>query len=154
MPSFPPGANVKGGTSAAPVHRESARAFYAPLLPLVLQLHREGKSLRQIARELDARGIPTRYEFRRWAPEQVRRVLARALAKEASQKVGDVGAGGPAAELVERCRALGHRLAVEDGEVIVYRTAAGVPATDALLDELTAHEPEVIRLLRAGAELC
>jgi hypothetical protein len=89
MPAFPPGAHQKGGQASAPVNRELAREFYEPIIPIVLELRRQGLSLRQIARELDRRGIRTRQvgkyesfgsdmEIIRWSAQQVRRVLARA----------------------------------------------------------------------------
>jgi hypothetical protein len=56
MPAFPPDAHQKGGRNAAPVHAEAAREFYASILPIVAELHRQGLSLRGIARELDKRG--------------------------------------------------------------------------------------------------
>src|SRR5207247_8181133 len=57
---FPPGANVRGGRNAAPVHAEMADAFYAHIIPIVVELRRQGQSLRVIARELDKREIRTR----------------------------------------------------------------------------------------------
>jgi len=59
-----------------------AREFYAPIIPIVLELHRQGLSLRAIARELGQRGIKTRQEWRHWSATQVRRVLARARKAE------------------------------------------------------------------------
>jgi hypothetical protein len=60
MPKFPADAHLKGGRNAAESHRQAAREFYAPLLPLVAELRRQGLSLRAIARELDRRGVRTR----------------------------------------------------------------------------------------------
>src|ERR1035438_6745026 len=99
MPKFPKGANLKGGRNAAPVLAEMAREFYAPIIPIVMELHNQGLSLRAIGRELDRRGIRTRQEsssafmgvdadckpiwdttINRWSAAQVRRVLARGLA--------------------------------------------------------------------------
>jgi hypothetical protein len=77
MPGFPPGVHLIGGRNAAPVNAQLAREFYTPILPLVAELHRQGLSLRAIARELDRRGIKTRPEWDRWSATQVRRVLAR-----------------------------------------------------------------------------
>jgi hypothetical protein len=81
MPGFPPGAHHKGGQAAALTHRQLAAAFYRPLLPLVLALHRHGLSLRAIAGELDRRGVKTRMGCpeQSWSATQVKRVLARAL---------------------------------------------------------------------------
>ena len=91
-PGFPPGVHLKGGRNAAPVLAEMAREFYAPIIPIVLELRRQGLSLRAIGRELDRRGIRTRVgcfyrSFRsrprivRWSAAQVRRVLIRAEAE-------------------------------------------------------------------------
>jgi hypothetical protein len=82
MPAFPAGASAKGGQAAAKTNRESAREFYAPILPVVAELHGQGLSLRQIARELDRRGVPMRigYLDQRWNPVQVSRLLARIAA--------------------------------------------------------------------------
>jgi hypothetical protein len=95
MPTFPPGAHLKGGRNAAPVNRELAREFYEPIIPVVVELRRRGLSLRQIAAELDRRGIRTRqvgkYESPggemtalRWSATQVKRVLSRAGAVPAA----------------------------------------------------------------------
>jgi hypothetical protein len=83
MPAFPPGASAKGGQAAIQTNVESARAFYAPILPVVAELHAQGLSLRQIARELDRRGVKTRLQYpgQRWNAMQVRRVLARIAAE-------------------------------------------------------------------------
>jgi hypothetical protein len=80
MPAFPHGASAKGGQASIKTNVESARAFYAPILPVVAELHGQGLSLRQIARELDRRGIKTRQEWDHWSATQVRRVLARIAA--------------------------------------------------------------------------
>jgi hypothetical protein len=78
--SFPEGACHKGGAASAPTHRESAREFYAPLLPVVAELRRQGLSLRAIAAELGRRGFKSRWGWPHWSATQVRRVLARAVA--------------------------------------------------------------------------
>jgi len=78
MPQFPPDACRRGGQNAAPVNREMAREFYTPLIPIVLDLHCQGLSLRAIARELEQRGIKTRQEWKHWSATQIRRILARA----------------------------------------------------------------------------
>jgi GYF domain 2/Recombinase len=82
MPAFPADAHLKGGQNAAPVLAQLAREFYAPIIPVVLELHGQGLSLRAIARELESRGIRPRYggHQARWSAAQVRRVVARALA--------------------------------------------------------------------------
>jgi hypothetical protein len=82
MPGFPPGVHLKGGQASAPVNAELASAFYAPLLPIVLNLHRQGLSLRAIARELDGGGVKTRLGWDHWSATQVRRVLDRAQKAE------------------------------------------------------------------------
>lgn len=76
--SFPAGANLRGGQAAAPLNRQAADEFYAPILPLVLDLHRAGRSLREIARELEGRGVKARFGSTRWAAAQVRRLVKRA----------------------------------------------------------------------------
>ena len=93
-PGFPPGANLKGGQNAAPVHAEDADAFYAPIIPIVLELREQGQLLRAIARELDRREIRTRCEYGRWNAAQVRRVLIRG-ASQAIQLCIDGQARGP-----------------------------------------------------------
>src|ERR1700690_858048 len=80
MPTFPPDAHLKGGRNAAPVLAEMAREFYAPIIPIVMELHGQGLSLRAIAAELERRKIKTRYEWPRWSAAQVMRILARGLA--------------------------------------------------------------------------
>lgn len=93
---FPPGVHLKGGRNAAPVLAQMAQEFYEPIIPIVLELRRQGLSLRAIGRELDRRGIRTRHvsssvyvgsdpdgeiiwntTINRWGPAQVRRVLIR-----------------------------------------------------------------------------
>jgi hypothetical protein len=104
-PGFSPSAARKGSLAAALVLRRLAEQFYAPVLPVVVELRQQGLSLRAIAKELDRRGIKTRYgtrtgwlpvrvgtawkytitfklvseSYSRWTAEQVRRVLKRAL---------------------------------------------------------------------------
>ena len=109
MPGFPPAAHRKGGEMSRKVNADMANEFYAPIIPVVVELRCQGLSLRAIARELDRRGIRTRQvgwvrysratsegprrgkiEFIRWSATQVRRVSARAAAtrpyeSEASQ---------------------------------------------------------------------
>ena len=99
MPGFPPAAHRKGGEMSRKVNADMANEFYAPIIPVVVELRCQGLSLRAIARELDRRGIRTRQvgwvrysratsegprrgkiEFIRWSATQVRRVLARAAA--------------------------------------------------------------------------
>src|SRR5690348_14961442 len=114
MPSFPEGASARGGRNAAHTHRQSAREFYAGIIPIVVGLRKQGLSLRAIARELTARGIPLRNWGTQvpWNPQQVNRVLARAEQEALSR------ASPAVADLLARCRALGVRLvASEDGKL-------------------------------------
>jgi hypothetical protein len=78
--SFPEGAHLKGGAASAPLNRALAEEFYRDILPLVVELRRQGLSLRGIGRELDQRGIKPRFEYpgQRWSASQVRRLLIRA----------------------------------------------------------------------------
>jgi hypothetical protein len=88
MPTFPPDAHLKGGRNAAPVLAELARAFYAPIVPVVLELRRQGLSLRAIAGELKRRGIKPRYGCQAgWSAGQVRRILARGWAAPAAPEI-------------------------------------------------------------------
>ncbi|MBI3410366.1 MAG: recombinase family protein [Planctomycetes bacterium] len=106
MPEFPPGVHLKGGQTAAVTHARMAREFYAPIIPVVLELRRQGLSLRAIARELDQRGIRMRQEAeeleycrkfqirqkpmrRPWNASQVRRILARAAREGIGPSPGD-----------------------------------------------------------------
>lgn len=78
MPGFPRGVHRIGGQVSAVVNAELAREFYAPVLPIVADLRRQGMSLRAIAAELDRRGLKTRHGWDHWTANQVRRVLIRA----------------------------------------------------------------------------
>ncbi len=69
--------SLEGGHLAGLTHAAEAAAFYAPITPLVLDLRCRGLSLRAIARQLDADGVPTRNGCP-WNPVQVNRILARA----------------------------------------------------------------------------
>src|SRR5580704_11884757 len=82
MPTVPPdGRHLKGGRNAAPVLARLAREFYAPIVPVVLDLRRQGLSLRAIAGELEVRGIKPRYGCQAgWSAAQVKRILARGSA--------------------------------------------------------------------------
>src|SRR5436190_1386780 len=102
MPGFPASASAKGGAASAVVHVRAAREFYAPIIPIVVELRRKGLSLREIASELDRRGIRTRQvsksrflgddrkggsrwseqEVIRWRATHVKRILIRARADE------------------------------------------------------------------------
>ena len=81
MPKFPLWASAKGAAASIPSHREMAREFYAPLIPLALELQARGLSLGAIAREFTARAIPTRQGFTTWRRTQVRRLLLRAASQ-------------------------------------------------------------------------
>jgi hypothetical protein len=122
---FPASVHLKGGQVAAATHVQAAREFYAPIIPIVAELHRQGLSLREIARELDNRGIRTRQEWPHWSATQVRRVLARALEAERTARKAK------AAELLERCRALGISFSVENGR-LVYCTGSLEPDAELL----------------------
>lgn len=67
---------LKGAKRAGEAHRVNADRAYADVLPIIQELHGEGKSLRAIAAELNAQGIPTR-RCRTWGPAQVLNVLKR-----------------------------------------------------------------------------
>jgi hypothetical protein len=96
MPSFPPGACIKGGANAAPVLAEMAREFYAPIIPVAVELRGRGLSLRDIARELEQRGIQPRLGCRStWAAAQVRRILLRAGVTSTDGTVQDKVADQP-----------------------------------------------------------
>lgn len=69
----------KGAKAAAKVNRSAARAAYADILPAMLELRAEGRSLRAIASALNDQGYETR-RGRPWNKEQVRLVLQRAEA--------------------------------------------------------------------------
>jgi hypothetical protein len=99
MPQFPPGVHLKGGQASVESNRRLAQEFYAPILPVVVELHRQGLSLRAIARELDRRGIKTRLEYpgQRWSATQVRRLLIRAREAERGSDQEDHAGGGPGA---------------------------------------------------------
>jgi hypothetical protein len=81
MPGFPAGASARGGATAAITHAAAAREFYRPLLPLVVELARQGLSRRAIARELTRRGVKMRSGWTSWHPTQVSRMLRRADAE-------------------------------------------------------------------------
>jgi hypothetical protein len=81
---FRPGVHAKGGRHAAVAHVSRANDFYAPLIPIVTELHRKGLSLRDIAGELERLGLRPRYNRRpTWEPAQVRRILERAAKQSA-----------------------------------------------------------------------
>jgi hypothetical protein len=88
----------KGGYNAGITLAAEAKAFYAPLIPIVMELHGKGLSLRANARELEKRKILPRWEYdflikaydrqgrprlrgfrsKGWNAAQVRRVVLRA----------------------------------------------------------------------------
>jgi hypothetical protein len=57
--------------------RAAAERFAANILPLVQPLRADGKSLREIADVLNARGVPTA-RGGKWAPTQISDILKRA----------------------------------------------------------------------------
>ncbi len=77
---LPPGVHLKGGQVSAVRNKELADEFYRDIIPVVVDLRRQGLTLRAIAAELDRRGHRTRlaYQGQRWNPTQVSRLLARA----------------------------------------------------------------------------
>jgi hypothetical protein len=85
---FPAGASEKGARASARTHRHNAAAFYADLLPVVMQLRGRGLSLRAIAAELARRGLRTRHGWPHWSATTVRRMLARAEAAGRSGRPG------------------------------------------------------------------
>jgi hypothetical protein len=87
MPTFPPDAHLKGGRNAAPVLAALASEFYAPIVPVVLELRRQGLS------ELEHRGIKPRYGA---GSAQVRRILVRGSAA-ACETAAPAGQQVPAA---------------------------------------------------------
>jgi hypothetical protein len=68
-------AEVRG--KGAESMKAAADRFAANILPLIQPLRAEGKSLREIADVLDARGVPTA-RGGKWAPTQVADILKRA----------------------------------------------------------------------------
>jgi hypothetical protein len=157
MPGFPAGAHLKGGATSAVVNRQLAREFYSPLLPIVLELHRAGKSLREIARELDRRGIKTRFEYpgQRWSAMQVKRVLARAIeaaaaTPEASQRLDR---RAMAVDLMERCRVAGITFYIENGK-LYYKATDEAQQDVALIEEVRSDEldAELIELVTGAGD--
>jgi DNA invertase Pin-like site-specific DNA recombinase len=65
---------------AAKIHAENAIQAYSDLLPIMTELRSQGKSLQEIADELNAQGHTTR-RGKPWSAMQVARVLERAGAK-------------------------------------------------------------------------
>jgi DNA invertase Pin-like site-specific DNA recombinase len=63
--------------------RAAAAAFAEGVLPIIRQLRNDGRGLRQIAKILNERNVPT-MRGGRWAPTQISDILRRAeAAKEA-----------------------------------------------------------------------
>ena len=100
-----------------------ANEFYAPIIPIVMELHGKGLSLRAIGRELDRRGIRTsvghwcgpgkKQTIILWSAAQVRRVLARGLAAAESrpdQQLPACDATPPASQQVPPAAARIHLL--------------------------------------------
>ena len=66
-----------GRRAAAKTRTARAEARAADLAPLIAELQAQGvTTLRDIAKALNERGIPTA-RGKEWAPEQVRRILAK-----------------------------------------------------------------------------
>jgi len=80
--SLPQGRNLddearkRGSQAAAAARRKRARDVYAHLIPTMLELQAAGRSLAQIAENLNDQGHKTRRD-KRWSKTQVRRVLDR-----------------------------------------------------------------------------
>ncbi len=81
-------ARKKGAQAAATARRRQARDAYAHLIPTMLELQAAGRSLAQIAEDLNDQGHKTRRD-RRWSKTQVRRVLDRVRTTEAEGHQGD-----------------------------------------------------------------
>jgi hypothetical protein len=89
-------AHYRGGQAAAITNAQLAREFYAPIIPIVVELRNQGLSLRAIAGELDRRGTIMRFEQPppgyppvhdgHWNASQVRRVLLRAAGRTEAQE--------------------------------------------------------------------
>lgn len=94
MPGFPSDAHLKGGQASISVHVRLADEFYFPIIPIVVDLHRQGLSLRTISRELEQRGIKTRQGRDRWNAAQIKRVLARSAGAVATGHEADDESGG------------------------------------------------------------
>ena len=80
-------ARRKGSQAAAAARRQQARDAYAYLIPTMLELQAAGRSLAQIAADLNDQGHKAR-RARRWSKTQVKRVLDRirlARLQQASQ---------------------------------------------------------------------
>lgn len=69
-------ARRKGSQAAAAARQRQARDAYAHLIPTMLELQAAGRSLAQIAADLNVQGHKTRRE-KRWSKTQVKRVLDR-----------------------------------------------------------------------------
>jgi hypothetical protein len=64
--------------SGAPAPGRGRAGIPAQVLARIRALHAQGRSLGQIARQLDADGVPTAQGGRRWWPSTVRAAIARA----------------------------------------------------------------------------
>ena len=69
-------ARHKGSQAAAAARQRQARDAYTHLIPTMLELQAAGRSLAQIAADLNDQGHKTRRE-KRWSKTQVKRVLDR-----------------------------------------------------------------------------
>lgn len=94
---FPPGVHLRGGANAAITHVEDAKAFYAPIIPIVCELRDKGLSLRDIAAELDKQQVKMRNygNESNWNASQVRRILHRAGVPTAPSKATPEPAAAP-----------------------------------------------------------
>jgi hypothetical protein len=64
----PAGVHLIGGRNAAEKNRTLATEFYAPIVPAVVELRRQGLSLRQIVAELERRENP----YQKWVEPPAR----------------------------------------------------------------------------------
>lgn len=95
MGAFPKGASERGGAAAAAKHREQCRQADALVLPVILELRGQGKSLREIAAALTAAGVPTRQGNSLWHARQVSRILSRDKASSITQQGSPETAAAP-----------------------------------------------------------
>jgi hypothetical protein len=79
-----------------------AKEFYATIIPIVMELHNQGLSLREIGRELEKRGIKPQinYGIGKWGPAQVRRALIRGQEEEERKANEKKEASAPKAPVV------------------------------------------------------
>ncbi len=101
--------HVLGGLNAAVTHKRAADEFYAPIMSVVTALHREGRSLREIATELARRGIKPR-RGKNWSAAKIKRVLDRVR-----QQANTALKSTVASELVPPCSLLADKRVAQPG---------------------------------------